>query len=285
MFKILGVYSFNKNIIMKKDDFGTRMKMYESQTTQTKLIPKLPVIARFDGHGFSKFTKGLKRPYDKRLSNLMVETAKYLCEKYNSNISYTQSDEISLIWYIPEHNSEMIFNGKLFKLQSLMASSASVFFNSKLEEYIPEKAGTLPEFDCRVWNVPNLDEAVNCILWREQDATKNSISMLAQSEFSHKQLHKKNSSDMQDMLMLEKNINWNDYPSFFKRGSYIQRKNKLTKFSAEELERLPAKHEARANPDLMIERNVVEILDLPPLSKISNKVDVIIFGKEVELYK
>jgi len=185
---------------MDTSKFGDRMKMYESQTTQTKLIPKLPIIARLDGHGFSKWTKGLKRPYDKRLSDLMIETSKYLIDKYNANVVYTQSDEITLIWYITDHKSQMVFNGKLFKLHSLIASSASVFFNSKLSEFLPEKVNTLPEFDCRVWNVPTPEEAVNCILWREQDATKNSISMLAQHHFSHKELFKKNTSDMQDML-------------------------------------------------------------------------------------
>lgn len=272
---------------MKKtnDSFGDRMKMYESQTTQRVLIPRIPVVARLDGHTFSKWTKGLKRPYDKRLSDLMIETTRYMVEKYNANCGYTQSDEITLTWYIEDFKSEMIFKGKVFKLESLMAASASVYFNSRLAEFIPEKAGTLPEFDCRVWNVPSLEEAANCFLWRENDATKNSIAMLAQSMFSHKQLHGKNGAQMQDMMVLERGVNWNDSPEFFKRGTYIQRRRKFTKFSAEELDRLPAKHEARTNPDLMIERNVVEILELPPMSKIANKVDVIIFGKDVELYK
>jgi len=87
---------------------------------------------------------------------------------------------------------------------------------------------------------------------------------------------------MQDMLMLEHGINWNDYPSFFKRGSYVQRQRKLTKFTTEELERLPAKHKARENPDLMIDRNVVEIRELPPIGKIANRVDVILNGAEPE---
>ena len=100
--------------IMKKtnDSFGDRMKMYESQTTQRKLIPRIPVVARLDGHTFSKWTKGLKRPYDKRLSDLMIETTRYMVEKYNANCGYTQSDEITLTWYIEDFKSEMIFKGK-----------------------------------------------------------------------------------------------------------------------------------------------------------------------------
>lgn len=269
---------------MKTTDFqtlGDRMKGYESLTTQTKLMPKLPVVARLDGKAFHTFTKGLKRPYDKRLSDLMVETTKFLVSETNANCGYTQSDEITLVWYFENDKTQMSYGGKLFKLQSDLSALCTLFFNKRLEEFLPEKKEQMPRFDCRVWNVPTLDEAVNCFLWRENDATRNSISMAAQSEFSHTQLQGKNRSQMQDMLMLDRNINWNDYPAFFKRGTYVQKSRKMIKFSTEELERLPKRHAARKNPDLMIERNVVEIKPLPPMSKIDNKVDVILFGKDV----
>ena len=134
-----------------------------------------------------------------------------------------------------------------------LASMCSVYFNRQLPNFLPEKVDKMPRFDCRVFNVPTLDEAVNTFLWREQDATKNSISMAAQSVYSHNQLNGKTGSDKQEMLF-QKGINWNDYPDFFKRGSYIQRKRTLTKFSTEELEKLPQKHQARLNPNLEIER-------------------------------
>jgi tRNA(His) 5'-end guanylyltransferase len=135
----------------------------------------------------------------------------------------------------------------------------------------------MPRFDCRVYNVPTLDEAVNSFLWREQDATKNSISMAAQSVYSHSELMNKNGSDKQEMLF-QKSINWNDYPSFFKRGTYVQRKRVLTPFTSEEIEKLPAKHNARKDPNYVIERWVIDKVDLPPLSKIENKVDTIVWG-------
>ena len=261
------------------DQFGDRMKMYENQTCGTKLIPRIPVIARLDGKGFSKFTKGLKRPYDERLSNLMVETTKYLVKETNANCGYTQSDEITLLWYVDDWKSKIYFDGRLFKMISDLASMCSVFFNRELSKYLPEKGDRMPRFDCRVYNVPTLDEAVNSFLWREQDATKNSISMAAQSVFSHSQLMNKNGSDKQEMLF-QKGINWNDYPSFFKRGTYVQRKRVLTPFTVEEIEKLPAKHNARKDPNFVVERWVVDRVDLPPLSKIENKVDVIVCGKD-----
>lgn len=265
-----------------KDTFGDRMKMYENQTCGIKMLPRIPVIARLDGKGFSKFTKGLKRPYDERLSKLMVETTKYLVKETNANCGYTQSDEITLVWYSDSYESKIYFDGRLFKMISDLASMCSVYFNRHLPNYLPEKVDKMPRFDCRVFNVPNTEEATNTFLWREQDATKNSISMAAQSVYSHGQLNGKNGSDKQEMLF-QKGINWNDYPDFFKRGTYIQRKRVMTKFSSEELEKLPLKHQARINPDLEIERWVVDDVKLPPLSRIKNKVNVVIFGENPEV--
>jgi len=143
---------------------------------------------------------------------------------------------------------------------------------------IPSKVDRLAMFDARAWQVPSLTEAANTFVWREMDATRNSISMAAQHHFSHKQLQKKNCGQMQDMLMLEKDVNWNDYPSFFKRGTYVQRKKIIRSFTVEELEVLPEKHEARLNPDLEVERTEVKIIDLPPITTITNREAVIFYG-------
>lgn len=263
----------------KNDALGDRMKNYENQTCGINLIPRIPVIARLDGKGFSKFTKGLKRPYDERLSNLMVETTKYLVKETNANCGYTQSDEITLVWYTDKNDSSIYFNGRLFKMLTDLSAMASVFFNSKLVEYLPEKADKMPRFDARVYNVPTLDEAVNSFLWREIDATKNSISMAAQSFYSHTELMGKNSSDKQEMLF-QKGINWNDYPTFFKRGTYIQRKRVFIPFSKDEIDKLPSRHNARKNPNFIVERWVIDRVEMPPLNRIENSVDVIIWGKE-----
>ena len=267
---------------MKNDQMGNRMKAYESQTTQTKLIPLLPVMARLDGKGFSKFTKGLKRPYDERLSKLMVETTKYLVAETNANCGYTQSDEITLCWFTEDPKSQPYWDGKVFKILTDLSAMCSVYFNEKLPEYLPEKVGKRPRFDARVWNVPNVNEAVNTFLWREFDATKNSISMAAQNYFSHNLLEGKNGSDKQELLF-SKGVNWNDYPEFFKRGTYVQRKVRTGKMTFEELEKLPPKHNARRNPDLQIVRKYVEELNLPPLTKVTNKVDVIIYGQDYKI--
>jgi tRNA(His) 5'-end guanylyltransferase len=261
---------------MDKSAIGNRMKMYEGIEAKRMLIPKLPILVRIDGKTFSKFTRGLKRPYDERMHNLMVEVTKLLVSEYNALIGYTQSDEISLVIYSETLESQVPFNGRVQKLIGDMAAFTTLHFNRLLPEYLPEEyVKRYPRFDCRVWNVPTLEEAANTILWREMDATKNSISMAAQHYFSHKKLQGKNGKEMQDMLMLEKNINWNDYPAFFKRGTFVKKIVTQRKFTYEEIEKLPAKHEARTNPNLVITRQDVKVVEMPPFIKVENRVGVI----------
>lgn len=255
------------------------MKFYEGLGgSDTRLMPLVPVMARLDGVAFHTFTKGLRRPYDERLSNLMVETTKFLVEETNARCGYTQSDEITLVWLTDSIESQIYRDGRLFKMVSILPAKATAFFNRNLKDYLPEKANLDPVFDCRVWNVPNRIEAANVFLWRELDATKNSVSMAAQHYFSHKELQNKHSGEMQEMLFQKHGINWNDYPTFFRRGTYIQRKKVERAFTTDELDRLPAQHEARRNPDLKVVRSVYDKIDLPPLLRIANRVEVIFDG-------
>ncbi len=263
---------------MKKDDFGDRMKMYEKAFAGQRLMPLLPAVVRLDGKGFSRFTRGLKRPYDERMSLLMLAVTKRLLKETNALIGYTQSDEISLLLYSDSVKSQIYFDGRVQKIVGDLAALASLELNRLLPDAIPEKAHLLPRFDCRVWSVPTLEEAANAFLWREKDASKNSVSMAARAHYSHKELHGKSSSQMQDMLH-DKGINWNDYPAFFKRGVFIRMETENRPFSADEIEKLPPKHEARRNPDLIVERQILCELDMPPFSKVTNRVAVLFDGQ------
>jgi tRNA(His) guanylyltransferase len=289
------------------DEMGDRLKNYEGQESDRRFMPLLPICARLDGRSFSGFTRGMQRPYDPHFSQLMIDTTRYLVEETNAKIGYTQSDEISLVYYSDKIESQVFFDGRIQKMTSVLASMCSVYFNfiirnklfdskCKLESnpnkdkeihfcemnnhYLwIKKAAMMPVFDCRVWTVPNQIEACNTLLWREQDATKNSLSMSAREYYSDKELFKKNSSEKHEMLF-QKGVNWDKYPSYFKRGTYIQRRTILKKFSSEELEKLPAKHEARKNPDLMIERSEVREIEMPPFSKVINRIGVVFDGED-----
>lgn len=203
---------------------GDRIKqLYEKNETNQKFIPMLPIYCRIDGRSFSKFTKGMAKPYEERMSRVMQEVTKFLVKETSAKVGYVQSDEISLLYYADDIKSSLFFDGKKQKMVSVLAGAASAKFMQVASTEIPEfMQDKVPMFDARVFNVPNKVEAMNCFLWRVQDAVKNSISMAVRSVYSHKEVNNKNQSQMLDMLM-DKGINWNDYPKFFKEGSFFQR--------------------------------------------------------------
>lgn len=263
---------------MKRSEFealGDRQKSFENVEACQVLVPGLPIMVRLDGRAFSTFTRGLARPYDERMSRCMIETTKYLVQHTHADIGYTQSDEISLAFSLSlDLDKQMMFNGRVQKICSVFASMASVKFNQMVQQLMPEKASLLPVFDGRCWNVNDLDTACECFLWREADATRNSLTMAASSLYSHGELHKVGSKEKHDLLHA-KGVNWNNYPAFFKRGTYVRRETILKDLTSEELEKIPENH----RPDGPIYRSVINELDMPPLSKVVNVKDVL-FGKD-----
>lgn len=263
------------------DTLGDRMKMFEEVEAGRRFMPLLPVMARIDGRSFHRFCAGLQRPYDARLSDLMILVAQDLMEETVAKAAYTQSDEISLMWHAGTLNSQIWFDGRVLKMVSVLAAIATASFNRRLADHLPEKMGhrPFPAFDARVWNVPNLEEALNVFRWREMDATKNSVSMAARSMFSHKELLGKTSKQMRDM-MFEKGTQWNDYPPFFKRGTFILSRHRMKGFTPEEIAKLPEKHPAKADPAFTVERRELWQVSLPPLSRVRNLPEVFFDGAQ-----
>lgn len=263
---------------MSKDPLGDEIKFYENRETDRKLMPLLPVVVRLDGKCFSKFTKNLKRPFDRRLHDLMILVTKTLMQETNAAIGYTQSDEITLGWHITDPKQEPYFGGRIFKITADLASIASVTFNKNLPSFLPEKQDQSPRFDCRVFNVPTQELFYKAFLWRELDASKNSVSMAARTVLSHKACQNLSSAQMQDKMM-EKGVNWNDYDVAFKRGTYVQRFSSSVPFTSEEISKLPPKHEARLNPNLVVTRQLLRTIN-PRISKLTNPIDFLLYGKE-----
>ena len=150
----------------KHDGLGNRIKFYEQYfgSNLTYLMPQVPAVIRLDGRAFHTFTRGLDRPFDRGLTDLMDATACYLVEETNACIGYTQSDEITLVLHAESYTSQIYLNGNVDKLNSLLAASASIHFVKGLREYIPSKVGYRPQFDCRCFSVPNKQEAVNALI-------------------------------------------------------------------------------------------------------------------------
>lgn len=225
---------------MEFKNMGDWCKWLEKNFSPEIMIPTLPVIIRLDGNNFHSWTKGLKRPFDKDLTQLMVETTKFLVKETNAVVGYTQSDEITLILFNSDRKVQMYNDGKKQKILSKLSAKCVNFFNDERIKYLPKHNKTAV-FDCRVYQTPTLHDACVQLLWRENDASKNSISMLAQSLFSHKSLQKLDGNQMQDKMMLEKGVNWNDLETKFKRGTYIKRITTSKPFTTSELSSLPKK--------------------------------------------
>ena len=262
-----------------KDDLGDRMKAYEAVETGRKFDPQLPVYARIDGRGFSKFTKGMERPFDSRMTWSMIDTTKYLVDKTHAVMGYVQSDEISLVWDGSETNSKHFFDGKIQKACSVLASMAAARFAPAIYRNFGTWPLNCPHFDCRVIQLPDRSEATNMFLWRELDAQKNSVSMLARAHFSHKDLHGKSGADMHAMLAT-KGIYMTDQPTAFSRGTWLRRVVEDKVISEEDRMLIPAKH--RPAPGAIVQRSSVQEVDMPRFVTVTNR-EAVIFDQALPL--
>ena len=227
-----------------KDELGSRMKENYENRAKTSLLRRTPVAIRIDGKAFHTFTRNFEKPFDRVLMDSMQSTMKYLCENIPGCVfGYTQSDEITLILTdYKKLSSDAWFDYEVQKVSSISASMATMAFNRYFEKNVKEFAkkygypnpgcakyesiiatyrkaiekGAM--FDARCFNIPK-EEVTNLVYWRQQDASKNSVQMVARAYFPHKELQNKNTSQMQDMLFTLKGVNWNDYPTDCKRGS------------------------------------------------------------------
>lgn len=265
------------------DSLGDRIKQYEAATTEQYFMQDLPVYARLDGRAFHTFTRGFGVPfpkcddYDISFQYLMQMVCKELVKQTNASIGYVQSDEISLGW---TDISKAPFDRRKFKLESVLASLCTGIFveyvlndNHKLPPAISrQKWGRIrnktmqiiPSFDCRVFQVPNLMELVNCFVWRENDAIKNSISSYAQKIFSKSELHGKNQKQRLEMLK-DSDYDWNILPLETKRGTYFRR-------ILSELENEKGEKYVRSS--------IIPVFTHEQLSKIDNKVEYLFENAE-----
>lgn len=245
-----------------RDDLGTRMKTFYEGIPKTRLMRRCPVAIRIDGKAFHTFTRGFNKPFDEVLIEAMQETMRYLCENIQGCVlGYTQSDEITLILVdYKKLNSSAWFDYEVQKMCSIAASMATMAFNNFFKDGITKENSAFTDewsdngdfnpkykdeelnklwithkrasekgamFDARCFNIPK-EEVTNLIYWRQLDASRNSIQMVGQANFSHKELQNKSCNQIQDMLMEQKGINWNNLPIYQKRGSCcIKIKNQI----------------------------------------------------------
>ena len=224
------------------DELGKRMKEFYEQVPKYRLMRRTPVAIRIDGKAFHTFTRGFQKPFDEVLIKSMQNTMKYLCENIQGCVlGYTQSDEITLILVdYKKLNSSAWFDYELQKMCSIAASMATMAFNKFFKNEVDKfyynhcsREDPLFEkhyqtyrdaqykgamFDASAFNIPK-EEVTNLLYWRQVDAARNSVQMAARAKFSHNECDNKNQSQLQEMLFQTHGINWNDYPTYMKRGS------------------------------------------------------------------
>lgn len=236
---------------MKNDDLGNRMKSYE-EISRNYLTRRVPVIIRLDGKAFHTFTRGMTKPFDSVLTRAMQGTMRAMCEGVQGCVlGYTQSDEITLVLTdYATATTDAWFEYNVQKMVSVAASMATLAFAKEFDiahrewaeqayEASADRADTLKRdsiysakrgkamFDARAFTVPR-HEVCNCLIWRQKDAERNSISAVGQANFSHRELQGKTCNEIQEMLWSQKQINWNDLPVEVKRGSCCTKQLRTT---------------------------------------------------------
>ncbi len=196
------------------DSLGDRMKRQYEDRTRYTLPRRTYTILRLDGRAFHTYCRGLDKPFDYGFMRDMDYTALHLCEQLQgSALAFVQSDEISiLLTDFSTITTDAWFDANIQKMVSVAASIGTAYFNSLRL--------SLATFDARVFTIPDRIEVENYFIWRQQDATRNSIQMVAQSLYSHKELHGKNVNEQQE-LIFRKGQNWNEYPVSAKRGRAV----------------------------------------------------------------
>ncbi|PRP79675.1 hypothetical protein PROFUN_12573 [Planoprotostelium fungivorum] len=219
---------------------GARMKSYEDKM-EMRLDPSLPFIIRLDGHSFSTFTRGFKKPFDDVISDAMIATAGDLVQYFSARSAFVASDEISLVFaaIVDQKETNAIFNGRVVKVSTLAAGYCSARFNHHLALLCPvdhpcrEKctAGNT-FFDARVFSLPSTMEVFNNIFWRSaHDTTRNSKSMFGQAVLPHKSLQNLTSNQIIEKVLAEKGLNWEDLPGHHKYGSIIKKETFMADFT------------------------------------------------------
>lgn len=231
---------------MSKDNLGDRMKHNYENRYRFSLTRRTPVIIRIDGKAFHTFTRPYKKPFDYVLAKTMADTAMTLCKEImGCQLAYVQSDEISLLLVDYKRlESEAWFDNNLQKMVSISASLATLAFNTFLYKNIkaiPEliesgwenhilkdwptpylKNDSPALFDARAFNIPEA-EVCNYFIWRQQDATRNSIESVGHVHFTNRELHKVNCNQLQEKLLREKGVDWASFPRMFKYGVCIKK--------------------------------------------------------------
>ncbi len=241
-------------------ELEAQCKWYEKNFSLEKMIPHLPVILRFDGNNFSSWTRKLTKPFDERFVRVMERLTEFLVHETGAMCGYHQSDEITLILRPKTEGGGGIYHeGKKQKILSKLTSKATINFNEFVREEF-DGVMSVGIFDCRLYQVPTLEIALDQIIWRQMDGIRNSKQAFAHARLGHKAILNKSTTEMIEMVYKETGEDWNKLPLNHRNGQMFVNRIKTTPFTPEEIEKLPPKHNYFRNPSMVIERKVISKL-------------------------
>lgn len=262
------------------DSLGDFCKSFERSSTDRHAYHGGVLLTRLDGRAFHSLAKHLNRPFDTNFSESMVNCTRSLVKEFHADVGYTQSDEISLAWTLKKPESQWPFGGRFQKLESILAAHCSVVFDRQMKDSligVSTNRTKVETFDCRSWQVPSYSTAGKVFLWRQWDAERNSVNMLASHHFSPKELHGVSTKTRLEML-ISKGINYGDLPCWARRGTFIIPKLEVSPFTLEELASIP--EEWRLGVEEPVRR--VFPASYPALRSIE-KPELILFSSETEI--
>lgn len=271
---------------MKADPLGDKVKAYEDVGNLRSFKSDAFLLARVDGRAFHTFTKGAKKPVDMWLLTAMIEATKAVSADLHPRLAYVQSDEATFCWHFASPEAGALpFGGREQKLCSVIAAAFTGAFITALIETDPQRyreRGIVPAFDCRVWEVPTVDDQRDAFAWREKDAIKNAVSTAACTIATPKELESLKHNERIN-LMLQRGFDWEALPQEYKRGAYVRRIARQMTLEPDVLERIPMSK--RPPPGSLVTRHSVEVdLKLKTIESVYNWYDVLAHGAEPQLF-
>lgn len=246
------------------ESLGDTLKGIE-RNNQQHLSDMFPVYARLDGKKFSKFTRGMDKPFDDAFNQMMTELCHVLVEETNAKLVYHQSDEISLYW---DTTNDMMYGGRKDKMVGELCGLAASKFMQLTQECFPDKVERFPRFDCRIFNVDQ-STAVDFFMWRQMDCIKNSVSQLASAYFSHKKLLHV-TTNMRKQMLNDINKPWEELNPMYKYGTFLRKEQELQDIDKTHID--PIYH--HNVPDKAL-RNVIKRRIYSPIQQFDDKLELL----------
>lgn len=220
-----------------------RISSYQEAAAH-KLLGKLPIIMVVNGRSFSKLTSLLDKPFSNLIAECMCSTLLRLTQEVDGAIfGYSFNDEMVIIARNDQNlDTAPWYDNDIQKISSIVSSISTLHFNNYANSLDLNLMGE-PVFTTNVFAVPNIMEAINVMVSKQQQAFQSAIHFACLYEL----LKKYDKNDIKEMLsgtgqdekiqllQQECGVDFNEYPLAFRRGVACYRAPKLLHFDNTEI--------------------------------------------------